>query len=445
MKIALISPKGPLYRYRSGIFRKSLRTAPLTLTTLAALIPPELEVELRLYDEGIEDLPENLEADLIGMTVITGTAPRAYALSEKFRKQGKTVVLGGPHITLVPEDAAPHADSIVSGYAEETWPQLLRDFAAGQLKSRYDMDRNFSFARLTEIPFPKRELLDRKGFKSMNTFEATRGCVHPCDFCVVPAAWGRRPFQKPIDHVIADIRQYGAKQLVFFDLNIIADRRYAKELFSALIPLNVKWFGLSTTLIGDDEELMHLMARSGCKGLLIGFESVSSDALGDANKKFNRPDKYAELVKKLHAMGIALNGTFVFGNDSDDLDSFKAVEDFVLSNAIDLPRFAVLTPFPGTPLYSRLEQEGRILTRDWSLYDGQHVVFKPQRMSPQQLLNGHERIWESVYSYRGIGRRTFSHIRERLMLLPLILAANIGYRYYARNLSQFYTCLGGTL
>ncbi len=240
MKIALLSPKGPLYRHDGGIFRKSLRAAPLTLTTLAALVPPELHAEVTLYDEGIEAIPLDLDVDLIGRTVITGTAPRAYELSAHYRARGIPVVLGGPHVTLVPDDAAPHADAIVTGYAEQTWPDLLRDSAVGELKPRYDMATDFSFDDPATLPFPRRDLLPRRAYKTMHTFEASRGCVHDCSFCVVPSAWGRKPFLKPIGHVIDEIRRTGARHAVFYDLNLIANRAYAAELFEAIEPLRIK-------------------------------------------------------------------------------------------------------------------------------------------------------------------------------------------------------------
>ena len=224
MKIALVSPKGPLYRHRGGIFRRSLRYAPLTLTTLAALVPPDLDPEFILVDEGIDDVDLDLRADVIGMTVITGTAPRAYELAAHFRSRGIPVILGGPHVTLVPDDAQPHADSIVVGYAEDTWPEALRDLAAGRLGPRYDQQHGLSLAGR---PFPRRDLLPGGRFLTNNVFEATRGCIHNCDFCVVPAAWGRKPYQKPVADVVADIRQHGARKLIFVDLNLIADRDYA--------------------------------------------------------------------------------------------------------------------------------------------------------------------------------------------------------------------------
>jgi len=433
LRIALISPKGPLYRHRGGIFKKSLRYAPLTLTTLAALIPSCIQHQLEIYDEGIEDIPENLEADLIGMTVITGTANRSYELAEKFRKQGITVVLGGPHVTLVPDEAQAHADAVVTGYAEQSWPQLIEDFCSGDLKPRYSQPPDFT---LNSPVFPKRELLDRRQYLTMNVFEATRSCNHNCDFCVAPAAWGRRPFQKPVKHVVEDIRRQGAKRLIFIDLNLIADRNYAAQLFEALIPLNVNWFGLSTTLISHEPELLDLMQRSGCTGLLLGFESISRANLKSARKGFNDPAGYRALIDKLHGKGISIMGCFVFGLDEDSSTVFKETAKFVVEACIDLPRFAISTPFPGTPLYARLEKEGRILTRNWELYDGQHVVFQPANMSVEDLKIGHEAAWRHAYSYTSMFRR----IAGSRIQIPISIIANMGYRYYAHNLHRFYTC-----
>jgi radical SAM superfamily enzyme YgiQ (UPF0313 family) len=441
IKLALLSPKGPLYRHKGGIFKKTLRAAPLTLTTLAALVPSELNFNVSLYDEGVEEIPENLNADIVAMTVITGSAMRAYELAAKYRNEGRTVILGGPHVTLMPDEAAEHADAVVLGYAEESWPQLLRDFHSKSLKKVYRMADDFSLEKEQNLVIPRRDLLKKRSYSTIHTFEATRGCVHKCDFCVVPSAWGRNPYQKTIGHVIDDIRQSKAKRLIFYDLNLIANRGYARELFEALIPLKVQWFGLATTLI--DENLSELMSRSGCRGLLIGFESLSENVLSTSQKKFNRPGQYIELVQRLQSQGILINGTFVFGNDADTKESFAQVKDFVLDAGIELPRFSILTPFPGTPLFNNLESSDRILTRDWSLYDGQHVVFEPLRMSRQDLIDGHEKIWKEVYSYKSIFKRNSRQMLARLRSIPLILGANIGYRFYANNLSKFYNCTGG--
>jgi radical SAM superfamily enzyme YgiQ (UPF0313 family) len=433
MRIVLISPKGPLYRHRGGIFRRSLRYAPLTLTTLAALVPEELNASVTLVDEGIQDVDLDLDADLIGMTVITGTAPRSYELAAHFRRRGIPVVLGGPHVTLVADDAQPHADAVVVGYAEDTWPELLRDFAGGRLKPRYVQSADLSLAGR---PHPRRDLLPGNRFLTTNVFEATRACIHNCEFCVVPSAWGRRPFQKPVQDVVADITRHGARKLIFIDLNLIADRAYAAALFEALIPLKVRWYGLSTVLLADDLPLLKLAARSGCRGLLIGFESILPANLQKSSKGFNRPSRFKEVVSLMHAHGISVYGCFVFGMDHDTPDVFMETAALAVEARIDLPRFAISTPFPGTALYQRLEREGRILTRNWELYDGQHVVFQPARMSVQALQEGTERAWRAVYSICSIARR----LRGSPAPPWIGLTANLGYRHYARNLHRFYNC-----
>ena len=433
LRVVLISPKGPLYRHRGGIFGQSLRYMPLTFPTLAALIPDELDVDLVCLDEGISDIDMNLEADLVGMTVITGTAPRAYELARQFRKRNIPVVLGGPHVTLVPDDAQPHADSIVVGYAEEEWPRLLRDFAHGQLEPRYTQSPNLE---LSGFPHPDRSVLPRRRYLTSNVFEATRGCVHDCSFCVVPSAWGRRPWQKPVEEIVEDLRQQRARRAIFIDLNLIADRDYAASLFEALLPLKLQWYGLATTLLGRDPDLLELCARSGCRGLLMGLESIHPQNLGANHKAFNHPEDYVDVVAQLHRHRIALQGCFIFGLDEDRPDVFLKTARLAVQIGIDLPRFAIVTPFPGTPLFDQLDTEGRILTRDWELYDGQHVVFQPARMSVEQLQTGNGLAWRHAYSWPGMARR----LLRTAAPFPVALMSNLGYRFYGRRLDRFYNC-----
>lgn len=438
-RIALISPKGDLYRHRGGIWKRSLRYMPLTLPTLAALVPTELDAEVVCLDEGIAVVDaETLDADLVGMTVITGTATRAYELAATFRRRGIPVVLGGPHVTLVPDDAQPHADSIVVGYAEEEWPRLLRDFVAGgmqpgAMRARYTQSPKLDLAG---TPLPDRSVLPRRRYLTDHVFEATRGCVHDCDFCVVPSAWGRKPLQKPVEEIVEDLRQLKTRKAIFVDLNLIADRSYARQLFRALIPLKIQWYGLATTLLVRDLELLDLAAESGCRGLLMGLESISPENLSRSKKGFNEPENYVDLVAKLHARNIALQGCFVFGLDDDDEDVFLKTARLAVEARIDLPRFAVVTPFPGTTLYRRLESEGRILTRDWGLYDGQHMVFQPKNLSPREVEMGTEAAWKHAYSWRGIAQR----LRSTGAPFWTAVSANLGYRFYAYNLRRFYTC-----
>jgi radical SAM superfamily enzyme YgiQ (UPF0313 family) len=433
LSIVLLSPKGRLYRHRSGIFRRSLRYAPLTLPTLVSLIPPEIEHRVTLIDEGIRDIPLDIDADLIGMTVITPTAPRSYWLADHFRKRGIKVVLGGPHVTLCPEDAAPHADAIVVGYAEESWPRLLRDLVRGGLERRYDQIPGLSLANLPPV---RRDLVPKRDYITTDVFEATRACAHDCDFCVVPTAWGRHQFQKPVEEVVSDIRRTGARRLIFIDLNLISDRRYAARLFEALIPLEVQWYGLATSLLAKDPELLSLCARSGCRGLLIGLESISTRGLREVHKGFQDPREYKEVIATFHRHGIAIQGCFVFGFDDDTEEVFQRTAEFVVDAKIDLPRFAVLTPFPGTPLFKRYERDGRLLTRNWELYDGQHVVFQPRHMSAEALMRGTEAAWKYAYRYSSITRR----IWHSPAACAVVIGANLGYRFYAHHLDRFYNC-----
>jgi radical SAM superfamily enzyme YgiQ (UPF0313 family) len=433
LRIVLLCPRGPLYRHRGGIWKKTMRYAPLTLTTLASLVPPEISAEISIIDEGVDEIdPGQIEADLVGITAITGTAPRAYELSAQFRQRNIAVVLGGVHPTLMPEEAMQHADAVVVGYAEESWPQLLRDFVGGKLRPRYDQSKNLSLANL---PFPKRELYNSRLVNVAHTLEATRGCIYQCEFCVVPTAWGK-PLQKPVADVVADIRQMRAKRVIFLDLNLIADVPYAKELFTALMPLGIQWGGLATTTIAWDDELLDLAARSGCRGLLIGFESLNQASLVEARKGFNMRQDYREVIRKIRDRRIALMGCFVFGFDHDTVHTFDETVDFVLSAHMDLPRYAIAVPFPGTPFFKRLKAEGRIGTENWGLYDGQHVVFQPKNMSVDELLQNTRRAWKKTYSYGSIWKRLAGSRTQ----LPIAIPANIGYRFYAYHLDTFYNC-----
>ena len=433
LHIALISPKGPLYRHRGGIFGRGLRYMPLTLSTLVSLIPPEIDCRVTLVDEGVSDLPADLDADLVGLTLITGNAVRGYELADRFRARGIPVVFGGPHVPLAPEDAAPHADTIVVGYAEQSWPQLLRDFVAGAMLPRYDQSPDLSLAGLPPV---RRDLLPASRYVTRHVYEATRGCVYDCEFCAVPAAWGRKPYLKPIEEVVADIRRNGSRRLIFVDLNLTADKEHAAKLFEALIPLRVEWYGLATAHIAAEPPLLDLCARSGCRGLLVGLESLSDGNMTSIHKGFHSPAKYKEIVAAFHRKRIAVQGCFVFGLDHDTPDVFQRTAEFVVEAQIDLPRFAIATPFPGTALYRRLEAEGRILTRNWELYDAQHVVFQPAHMSPEELQQGAGRAWRFAYSYRSIARR----LRGAAAPPHVALVTNLGYRFYAHNLHRYYHC-----
>jgi radical SAM superfamily enzyme YgiQ (UPF0313 family) len=427
MKVQLLSPAGDIHRSKTGIFKRSLRYAPLTLTTLAALIPEELKAEVTIQDEGVEPIDLEFQADLVGITAITGTALRAYGIADRLRAAGHTVVLGGVHPTLLPDEAAEHADAVVTGYAERAWPELLRDFAAGRLQSRY----YFPTGRQLSVPIARRDLLKRKRYATVNSIEATRGCPHQCEFCVVPTAWHGIYAHRPVDDVIAELRTFERRHAVFIDLSPVEDVEYAKALYRAMAPLRIRWLGLATTRLAEDRELLGLAARSGCKGVLIGFESISQQTLNGTHKHFHAADRYAEYIRRLHDHGIGIQACFVFGFDDEDESVFERTVDFVERTKIDLPRYAVATPFPGTPLYRRLEAQGRLLHRNWSLYDVEHVVFEPQRMTPERLQEGLQWSWEQSYSWRSFFHRLTG---APWSILPLWISTNLGYRYFAEKL-----------
>lgn len=428
MKIQLISPAGDIHRNSTGIFRRSLRYAPLTLTTLAALTPSEISEDIEIQDEGVGPLNLNFDADIVGISAITGTANRAYKIADELRERGHRVVLGGVHPTLLPEEAAEHADAVVTGYSEESWPALLRDFDSGRLQRRYAMPVG---RELIGIPLARRDLLQRKKYATINSIEATRGCPHKCEFCVVPTAWGGIYARRPIEDVIAELQTFEGKHALFIDLSPVEDVRYAKALYRAMAPLGIRWVGLATTKLAQDEELLRLAAASGCRGVLIGFESINQSTLNSANKHFHSAELYAEYVKRLHDHGIGIQGCFVFGFDDEDESIFERTVEFVDKAKIDLPRYAVATPFPGTPLYRRLESQGRLLHRDWSLYDVEHVVFEPDKMSPERLQEGLQWSWEQSYSWGSFFHRLTG---APWSILPLWLSTNLGYRFYARHL-----------
>ncbi|KDR96622.1 Radical SAM superfamily enzyme YgiQ, UPF0313 family [Peptoclostridium litorale DSM 5388] len=430
MKIALLAPAGAMHRF-GGNFKKPLHYAPLTLTTLAALVPPELRAEIKIYDETAGIIPKDIEADIIGITAITGTSVRAYRWADHFRSKGIHVVLGGVHPTLMPHEASSHADSVMVGFSEQTWPIVLMDFANHAAKKFYYQKNDFS---MIGRPIPRRDLLERKRYITVNSVEAIRGCNHACNFCAFPAAFGRKVYRRPVGEVVREIEMLVGKEIVFPDINLIADREYAKELFRELTPLKRWWFGLATSEVAEDEELFNVIVKSGCKGLLIGFESVLQESQKFVKKGINRVDQYVVLVDKLHSAGIAINGCFAFGGDKENKSVFERTVEAVVKLKIDLPRYSILTPFPGTPLYNDLSKQGRIIEKNWAMYDVEHCVFKPKLMTPDELEDGTEWAWRQTYSFLNIAKRLSTFGTPHMASIPANL---FGYRIYARNFRKF--------
>jgi radical SAM superfamily enzyme YgiQ (UPF0313 family) len=364
--------------------------------------------------------------DLVGISAMTGTCYRAFLLADHFRARGAKVVLGGVHVTLRPEEARPHADAIVRGFAERTWPQLLRDFAAGRLAPEYQDDG----CHLHGLPEPRRDLQHNWGYMMPYTVFATRGCKSACDFCSVPAA-GFGWHTRPVAEVIDEIRRIPARRFAFNDVSLNEDRDYARELFTALIPLKKMWGGLATARIADDPELLDLMAASGCVFLLLGLESVSQHALNRMGKRFNQAGDYGKVARELHARGIIIQGCFIFGLDDDTPAVFDETVAVVNDLRIDIPRYALYTPYPGTRAFERIRAEGRLLHEHWAHYDTQHVVIRPKNMTPEQLDAGFIRAYRETFRLKSIWHRTSGAKQAAIAFI-----GNLAYRRYVRRLER---------
>ncbi len=397
--------------------------APTTLTTLAALVPPELNAEVTVIDEAVDKVPGDFcGADLAAISAMTPDAPRAYQLAEKARAMKIAVVLGGYHPTFMPEEAAGHADAVVKGFAETAWPQLLRDFARGAMKPLYESAWEEAFASGAWIP--RRDLLRRKAYSTANTLEASRGCANRCSFCIVSPMHQNRFALRQSERIRAEIDSMPAGPIALLDPNPLESSASAAELLPILA--GRKWLAAASMKSAANRSWVRAARASGCRGLMIGFESLDAKTLAAAGKSFNDVRVYEETCKMLRDEGIAILGSFVFGFDGEERRVFERTAEFVQRNRLNLVLYSVYTPFPGTNAWTRLNAQGRILTRDWSLYDGRHAVFAPARMSAGELEEGLRDAWNQTYSLCSI----FTRIAGSRTMPLVSLAANLGFRYY---------------
>ncbi len=397
IRILLIQP----YHKCNVKTRGRIYMSQLTLPLLAALTPAGHEV--MIIDENVEPVDFSLGADLVGITCLTPTAPRAYEIGDSFRRRGVKVVLGGVHPSLMPDEAAGHADAIVISEAEEIWPQLLADLENGGMQPRYRAEVKPDLAGL---PLPRRDLVKAKAYLNIPKVETSRGCPFRCSFCSTTVFYGTRMRFRPVEDVVNEVRAARHRFVFFTDNNITANRKYAKRLFRALAPLGIYWLSQGSIDMADDDELMQLAEESGCAGMLVGFESLSEENIASMGKNAsNRVAEYEEKIRKFHAHRIGLIGCFVFGFDGDDKSVFAKTVDFIERNNIDCPQVTVLTPYPGTALREQMQAERRLLHSHWEKYDVGNVVFKPKQMSAAELQAGYNLACEQLYSRRSIIRR----------------------------------------
>jgi radical SAM superfamily enzyme YgiQ (UPF0313 family) len=357
------------------IFRR-----PMTFSILAALTPKEYNI--KVVEGEYKDINFNEKYDLVGITSTTCFANMAYEIADEFRRHNVKVVLGGWHASALPKEAKQHADAVIIGEAEETWPKLLQDFKFGKLKPFYMPTKP---ADPTSIPHPYDVYPNSPGIG----IQATRGCPMGCSFCSITNTQHTKVFRKrPLDFVIEEIILNTDKLFIFQDASLTIDRNYTKELFKKMKGLNKKFLAMGNiNILGEDEELLKASQEAGCLGWLIGFESICQDSINIMGKKGNKVDRYLKQIKKIHDYGMAVEGTFVFGFDTDAIDIFDKTDEFIRKSGIKsaFPHF--LMPYPGTPIFDKLDKQGRILTKDWSKYNQSEVVYKPKNMAPEELLN----------------------------------------------------------
>ncbi|MEK7828867.1 MAG: radical SAM protein, partial [Deltaproteobacteria bacterium] len=423
-KLLLISPIAS-NSLMGGDFYFRLPT--LGLLKVAALTPPDWE--LKIIDEKVESLDLNEEADLVGITAMTTAVNRAYEIADNFRRRGIKVVMGGMHASKLPNEALQHCDSVVVGEAEGLWHSLLEDFKRGELNPVY---RHTAFPPLSNLPIPDWKLYRDKKYLPVHFIETTRGCPHGCEFCSVTNSFGGKFRNRPIDEVEREIQglkpfdgRFILKNVVFFvDDNIISNKVYAKEFLRRIIPYNLKWLGQTSVNIVKDDEILDLCRKSGCVGFVIGFESLSKDNLSRMGKGFNKPDNYFDVIKKIHDYGIGIDGSFVFGFDCDDEGVFERTIEFTIKAKLEIGYFSILTPYPGTGLYDKLNSEDRIIDRNWSRYNTNNVVFKPKCMSPEKLLYGYYDALKQFHTYSSIYKRLWGTTSKWNFFLPM----NLGFK-----------------
>jgi radical SAM superfamily enzyme YgiQ (UPF0313 family) len=436
MKILLVFPRiehGATTYTDKGSWSSILFGYPIiTLPHLAGITPRQHTVNI--VNENYEDINFDEPADLVGITSYTMTAPRVYEIADEFRRREKKVALGGYHPTAMPQEAIQHADSVVLGEAELTWPELIHDVEKGVLKQFYGPNPDFDMAAIPPI---RRDLIRQNPM--IGAVQSTRGCPNQCEFCAIASFCNHEVKHRPVKNVVEEIMQMPNRIFVIHDPSLTVNPPYSRELFKELIRQKVHkgWVsnGNSNVLGKIDDEFLDLAKKSGCVEWFIGFESVSQESLNGIKKTVNKVEDFKKTIKRLHKHGMAVQGGIIFGFDQDTSDIFDLTLEKMYEWELDAVEINILTPFPGTPLYDRLEREGRITSRDWTRYNQVDVVFKPKNMTEKELFEGTRKVAKQYYSMPNVLKRalrTFAIVRN----LPAVLPAGTNYtfrRYYKKD------------
>ena len=418
MKLFLINPsrgknaKGDFWDFKFE--RKILGQTsliPLFLPTIAGATPKD--VETRIIDEKVEEINFDEKVDIVGIGGMTSNITRAYEIADEYRSRGVKVVLGGIHASMMPEEASKHADSVVVGEADCLWPEVINDFKENRLKNNYKFT---SYPNLEEISLPRHDLVKSEKYV-INQVQTTRGCPFDCEFCSVKVFSGQQFRLKKIDRIIEEIKSLkdsyhinvfgyklkAPKTLLFADDNLFGNKSHSKKLLEAIIPMKLTdWYCQASINVGKDKEILSMMKQAGCHSMIIGIESVVSESLSGYDKKINRVDEYAECLANIQSEGIKVLGSFVLGGDAEDDTVFEKTVKFIRDNNIVYSMVNILTPLPGTRLFKRLDEEGRILHKNWEDYNFETVCFRPKKMSAKALEEGRRWVNKEIYSLKDI-------------------------------------------
>jgi len=407
MKVKMILPalteaKSPFWRpIKYSLF------PPLGLATLAAYLDEKDEITLQ--DEHVETLDVNDEPDLVVIQVYITSAYRAYQIANHYRRKGIYVCLGGLHVTSLPEEAAEHADTIFIGPGEDTWPVFLRDFHAKRPQKSYIS----AIRTLVNLPFPRRDLIKRHLYLVPNSIVVSRGCPHACDFCYKEAFFegGKSFYTLSVDRALAEIESLPGKHLYFLDDHLFGNPHFATSLFEGMRGMGRLWQAAGTVQSVLKSGLLEKAVASGLRSLFVGFETLNPVNLKQQNKYQNLNRDYSAAIQRLHNLGVMVNGSFVFGMDDDDESVFDRTVEWAIEQGIETATFHILTPYPSTALYKRMEAEGRLTSSNWDLFDTRHTVFKPKRLTPESLEAGYWHAYREFYRWNNIIQASQAHDR----------------------------------
>ncbi len=399
---------------------------PLGLATLAAYLPADTHATI--HDEHVETLDLDDAPDLVVIQVYITNAYRAYAIADHYRARGTYAILGGLHVTALPDEAAPHADAIFLGPGEDTFPAFLADYAAGHPRPRYDSTTR----TLDALPPIRRDLIRRERYLVPNSIVVSRGCPHHCTFCYKDAFFtgGRSFYTQRVDQALAEIGRLPGRHLYFLDDHLLGNPRFARDLFHGMRGMGRVFQAAATvdSILRDD--LAERAAEAGLRSLFVGFETLSQAGLAGAGKRQNLGRNYRDVIRRLDDLGIMINGSFVFGLDGDDGDVFARTVEWAIESGITTATFHILTPYPGTALFTEMEAAGRLTTRNWDLYDTRHVVYRPARLTPGALKRGYDWAYEAFYRWGAIARAASAHRSPKHVLKHFCYSA--GWKKFER-------------